>query len=72
MKKIEAIIRPTKVGDVYDALDAAGFPGLMLTEIEGHGRQKMGHTPKAFSRRRDQSHLSIPRIRRRRAGTVGL
>lgn len=40
MKKIEAIIRPTKVGDVYDALDTAGFPGLMITEIEGHGRQK--------------------------------
>jgi len=39
MKKIEAIIRPTKVGDVYEALDNAGLPGLMITEIEGHGRQ---------------------------------
>ncbi len=40
MKKIEAIIRPTKVGDVYEALDNAGLPGLMITEIEGHGKQK--------------------------------
>ncbi len=40
MKKIEAVIRPTKVGDVYEALDNAGLPGLMITEIEGHGKQK--------------------------------
>lgn len=40
MKKIEAIIRPTKVGDVCEALNKAGHPGIMITEIEGHGRQK--------------------------------
>ncbi|MGD0230799.1 MAG: P-II family nitrogen regulator [Syntrophorhabdales bacterium] len=40
MKKIEAIIRPTKTGDVYAALGGAGCPGLMMTEIEGQGRQK--------------------------------
>jgi len=40
MKKIEAIIRPTKVGDVCDALNKLGHPGIMLTEIEGHGKQK--------------------------------
>lgn len=40
MKKIEAIIRPTKVGDVCDALNKVGHPGLMITEIEGHGKQK--------------------------------
>jgi len=40
MKKIEAIIRPTKVGDVCDALNELGHPGIMLTEIEGHGKQK--------------------------------
>jgi len=40
MKKIEAIIRPAKVGDVCDALNKLGHPGLMLTEIEGHGKQK--------------------------------
>ncbi len=40
MKKIEAIIRPTKVGDVCSALDMTGHPGIMITEIEGHGKQK--------------------------------
>ena len=40
MKKIEAIIRPAKVSDVCEALDKVGHPGLMITEIEGHGAQK--------------------------------
>ena len=40
MKKIEAIIRPGKVGDVCKALHKVGHPGLMITEIEGHGKQK--------------------------------
>ena len=40
MKKIEAIIRPAKVGDVCTALDQTGHPGIMITEIEGHGKQK--------------------------------
>jgi nitrogen regulatory protein P-II 1 len=39
MKKIEAIIRPVKVGDVCDALNKIGHPGIMITEIEGHGKQ---------------------------------
>ena len=40
MKKIEAIIRPAKVSDVCDALEKIGHPGIMLTELEGHGKQK--------------------------------
>jgi nitrogen regulatory protein P-II 1 len=40
MKRIEAVIRPEKLDDVKNALEAAGYPGLMLTRIEGHGRQK--------------------------------
>ena len=40
MKKIEAIVRPAKVGDVCAALNQAGHPGIMITEIEGHGKQK--------------------------------
>src|SRR5208283_1794235 len=40
MKKIEAIIRPAKIGDVCKALHKVGHPGLMITEIEGHGKQK--------------------------------
>ena len=40
MKRIEAIIRPSKVGEVCAALEKAGHPGMMITEIEGHGKQK--------------------------------
>ena len=40
MKKIEAIIRPEKLDSVRHALEEVGFPGLMITEIEGHGKQK--------------------------------
>lgn len=40
MKKIEAIIRPEKLDDVKTALDAAGYPGITITETEGHGKQK--------------------------------
>lgn len=40
MKKIEAIIRPEKLDEVRRALDKLGYPGIMITEIEGHGKQK--------------------------------
>lgn len=40
MKKVEAIIRPEKVDDVRKALEKAGYPGMTVTEVEGHGKQK--------------------------------
>jgi nitrogen regulatory protein P-II 1 len=40
MKKIEAIIRPEKLDAVRSALEKAGCTGLMISEIEGHGKQK--------------------------------
>ncbi len=40
MKKIEAIIRPEKLDDVKRALEASGYPGITITQIEGHGKQK--------------------------------
>ena len=40
MKKIEAIIRPERLDDVRRALETAGYPGISITEIEGHGKQK--------------------------------
>lgn len=40
MKKIEAIIRPERLSAVRDALEKVDSPGLMITEIEGHGKQK--------------------------------
>lgn len=40
MKKIEAIIRPEKLDNVRRALEKVGYSGLMISEIEGHGKQK--------------------------------
>jgi len=42
MKKIEAIIKPFKLDDVKDALNALGIAGMTVTEVKGFGRQK-GH-----------------------------
>ena len=43
MKKIEAIIKPFKLDEVKEALQAAGLQGITVTEVKGFGRQK-GHT----------------------------
>ena len=43
MKRIEAIVRPHKLGDVKDALNGIGVQGLTVYEVKGFGRQK-GHT----------------------------
>ena len=43
MKKIEAIIKPFKLGEVKDALGGIGVEGMTVTEVKGFGRQK-GHT----------------------------
>ena len=40
MKKIEAIIRPEKLDAVRQALERSGYPGITITETEGHGKQK--------------------------------
>ena len=40
MKRIEAIIRPEAVQGLLDVLKGSGYPGVMVTEIEGHGKQK--------------------------------
>jgi len=43
MKKVVAIIKPFKFGEVSDALHEVGIPGVIVTEVQGVGRQ-MGHT----------------------------
>lgn len=43
MKKIEAIIKPFKLDEVKDALNALGIQGMTVTEVKGFGRQR-GHT----------------------------
>ena len=40
MKKIEAIVRPEKLDEVRKAIEAVGYPGITITEAEGHGKQK--------------------------------
>jgi nitrogen regulatory protein PII len=42
MKKIEAIVRPSRVDEVKDALNSIGVSGMTVTEVKGFGRQK-GH-----------------------------
>ncbi len=39
-KKIEAAINSLKLEELRNALDKVGYPGMMITHIEGHGRQK--------------------------------
>lgn len=43
MKKIEAVVRHHKLDDIAAQLDEAGFMGMTVTEVRGHGRQK-GHS----------------------------
>jgi len=43
MKLVIAIIKPFKLEDVRDALNALGIHGMTVTEVKGYGRQK-GHT----------------------------
>ncbi len=43
MQKIEAVIQPSKLEEVKDALIAVGVEGMTVLEARGHGRQK-GHT----------------------------
>jgi len=42
MKIVTAIIKPFKLNDVRDALNALGVAGLTVTQVQGFGRQR-GH-----------------------------
>jgi nitrogen regulatory protein P-II 2 len=43
MKLVVAVIKPFKLEEVRDALQAIGVSGLTVSEVKGYGRQK-GHT----------------------------
>lgn len=43
MKLLTAIIKPFKLDDVREALDAMDHHGMTVTEVKGFGQQ-MGHT----------------------------
>jgi nitrogen regulatory protein P-II 1 len=38
MKRIEAIIRPSKLDEVKEALSEAGIQGMTVSEVKGFGR----------------------------------
>ena len=59
MKLIKAIVRPNKVDDVKDALGAVGLPGMTVTEVRGHGKQK-GHT--AIYRGKEYNVSLLPKM----------
>lgn len=40
MKKIQAIIQPDKLEVLKAHLEKVGYPGMMVTKIEGHGKQR--------------------------------
>ena len=40
MKKIEALIRPERLEAVLEELRKLGYPGMTVTEVRGHGKQK--------------------------------
>ena len=42
MKIVMAVIKPFKLKEVREALISVGVPGMTVTEVKGHGRQK-GH-----------------------------
>ncbi len=60
MQKIEAVIQPSKLDAVKDALVEAGISGITILEARGHGRQK-GHTE--FYRGREYSVDLLPKIK---------
>ncbi len=43
MKLVTAIVKPHKLDDVKEALQALGVAGLTISEARGYGRQR-GHT----------------------------
>jgi nitrogen regulatory protein P-II 1 len=43
MIKVEAVIQPSKLEEVKEALMEVGVDGMTIFDVRGHGRQK-GHT----------------------------
>lgn len=60
MKKIEAIIKPFRLDEVKNGLQAIGVSGMTITEVKGHGRQK-GH--KEIYRGAEYNVDLIPKIK---------
>jgi nitrogen regulatory protein P-II 1 len=60
MIKIEAILQPSRLDAVKEALLEAGIEGMTILEARGHGRQK-GHTE--FYRGNEYTIDLLPKIK---------
>ena len=60
MQKIEAVIQPSKLDAVKDALVEIGVYGMTISDVRAHGRQK-GHTE--LYRGREYSVDLLPKIK---------
>src|ERR1700748_2893493 len=60
MQKIEAIIQPSRLDAVKEALIEIGVEGMTILEPRGHGRQK-GHTE--FYRGREYTVDLLPKVK---------
>ena len=60
MTKVEAIIQPSKLDAVKNALHEIGIEGMTVIEVRGHGRQK-GHTE--VYRGREYTVDLIPKVK---------
>ena len=60
MQKIEAVIQPSKLDAVKEALVEVGILGITIFEARGHGRQK-GHTE--FYRGREYAVDLLPKVK---------
>ena len=60
MLKIEAVLQPSKLDAVKDALLEAGIEGMTILEARGHGRQK-GHPE--FYRGREYTVDLLPKVK---------
>lgn len=65
MKRIEAIIRPTKINELCASLKKVGYSGVMISDVEGHGIQK-GTTER---RARGLTHI-VPFVEKKRVVLV--
>jgi nitrogen regulatory protein P-II 1 len=60
MKLIMAIVRPSKVEEIKDALSRLNISGMTVSEVRGHGRQK-GHT--AIYRGKEYNVSLLPKMK---------
>ena len=67
MKLVTAIVKPFKLDDVKEALEAIGLPGITVTEVQGFGRQR-GHTE--VYRGAEYTVEFVPKVRSRCSPTT--